>query len=216
MAEFEVTIETASPIHLGSGNADVNLDAEIIHDEFGLPYFPARRFKGLLYESAVEVEEMLTLAGIEHDSALVEDIFHHQSSSAVQLIVPNFYVERDYQKLRAEWFYLQSAYKEMFRPSDVLSVYTALRYQTQLENGVAAEGSLHNMRVLEAGVKFYGRLELKNGGDEHLQLIALAIRNLKSAGLKRSRGFGRINCTMDYGGKPEYKLIEKFFKARGR
>ena len=212
MAEFDVTIETASPIHLGSGNADVNLDAEIVHDEFGLPYFPARRFKGLLYESAVEVDEMLTLARIDHDAALVEEVFHHHSSSDVQLIVPNFYVARDYQLLRAEWSYLQGRYKEMFRPSDLLSVYTSIRYQTRLTDGVAADGSLHNMRVLDAGVKFFGRLELKNGGNRHLQLIALSIRNLKSAGLKRSRGFGRINCSMEGGDA----LIEKFFVGRRR
>ena len=69
-----------SPIHLGSGAADVNLDADIIHDEFGLPYFPAKRFKGLLYESAVELEEMFELAGMPLDETLVEDIFHHRST----------------------------------------------------------------------------------------------------------------------------------------
>ena len=74
------TIEAVSPIHLGSGAADVNLDADIIHDEFGLPYFPAKRFKGLLYESAVELEEMFELAGMPLDETLVEDIFHHRST----------------------------------------------------------------------------------------------------------------------------------------
>lgn len=210
MAGFDVTIEVKSPIHLGSGNADVNLDAEIVHDAFGLPYFPARRFKGLLYESAVEIDEMLTLAKIDHDSTLIDEIFHHNSSSDVQLIVPNFHVARDYQKLRAEWSYLQGRYKEMFRAGDVLKVYTSMRYQTQLTDGVAADGSLHNMRVLDAGVKFFGRLELKNAGDEQLQLIALSIRNLKSAGLKRTRGFGRIECSMEGGDA----LTEKFFEER--
>ena len=211
MADFDVTIEVASPLHLGSGNADINLDAEIVHDEFGLPYFPARRFKGLLYESAVEVDEMLTLSGIEHNPMLIDNIFHRYSTSEVQLIVPNFYVERDYERLRAEWSYLQSEYKDVFRPSDVLETFTSMRYQTQLTDGVAATGSLHNMRVLNAGVKFYGRLQLKNGGEEELQLMALSIRNLKAAGLKRSRGFGRLNCSMAGGDE----LIETFFKARG-
>lgn len=212
MAEFDVTIEVMSPIHLGSGNADVNLDAEIVHDEFGLPYFPARRFKGLLYESAVEVEEMLTLSEIDHDPTLIDKIFHRQSTSEMQLIVSNFHIEPDYETLRAEWSHLQDAYKEMFRPSDVLSALTSIRYQTQLDDGVAKEGSLRNMRVLDAGVKFYGRLQLKNGGAEELQLLALSMRNLKSAGLKRSRGFGRIKCTMTGGDE----LINNFFKARGR
>ncbi|MBQ9478011.1 MAG: hypothetical protein IJU71_00475 [Selenomonadaceae bacterium] len=211
MAEFNVTIEVASPIHLSSGAADVNLDADIVRDRVGLPYFPARRFKGLLYESAVEVEEMLTLAGHSFEASPVETIFHHASTSEVQLIVPNFYVKPydDYQKLRAEWDYLEREYGSLIRPTDVLETFASTRYQTRLENGVAKDGSLHNMRVLDAGVKFYGRLQLLNGGDEHLQWIALALRNLKSAGSKRNRGFGRINCRMDR----DDELIGTFLKG---
>lgn len=51
MAEIAVTIETLTPIHLGSGKADVTIDAEIIHDALSFPYFPAKRFKGLLYDN---------------------------------------------------------------------------------------------------------------------------------------------------------------------
>ena len=56
--EIEVKIEVLSPIHLSSGQANVNVDAEVMHEANGLPYFPAKRFKGLLYESALEVTEM--------------------------------------------------------------------------------------------------------------------------------------------------------------
>ena len=203
MAKFDVIIENISSLHLGSGQADVNIDSDIIHDELGFPYFPARRFKGLLYESALEVTEMLTLADMSFETSVLEDIFHHVSSdrgknSNIQLIVPNFYLQpfEDYQKMCSEWKYLQTNYGELFRPSDLVNIYTSIRYQTQLENGVAATGSLHNMRVLNAGLKFYGTLELINGNDEHIHLISLAVRNLSSAGLKRNRGFGNIACSM--------------------
>ena len=76
---------------------------------------------------------------------------------------------------------------------------------------MAADGSLHNMRVLNSGVKFFGTLELRNGGDEHRQLLALAIGNLSAAGLKRNRGFGRIRCSFD----AKDALIADFFDARG-
>ena len=54
--KIEITVTVVSPLHLGAGTADINVDADIVHDEYGLPYFPGRRFKGLLYESAVEVQ----------------------------------------------------------------------------------------------------------------------------------------------------------------
>ena len=205
MAEFEVLIEVTSPIHLGSGQADVNIDSYVIHDEYGFPYFPAKRFKGLLYESALEVQEMLELSKFEFDTSIIEDIFHHHSSnkgkvSEVQLIVPNFYLlpQEEYQQFCQEWQYLQNPkyYGEIFRPSDVLEFYTSLRYQTKLENGVAADSSLHNMRILNSGLTFQGTLELINETEKHLNFLALAIRNLTSAALKRNRGFGRIDCSI--------------------
>ncbi len=200
MAEFDVTIEILSPIHLSSGQADVNIDAEIIHDALGFPYFPAKRFKGLLYESALEIWEMFELSGLDTQNlSPLEKIFHRHSSSEVQLIVPNFYIypADEYQKFCAEWKYLQATYPEIFTAAEVLNSYTSLRYQTQIDKktGIAAEGSLHNMRVLDDGTKFFGRITLLNADDKVLNLLALAMKNLSAAGMKRNRGFGRIKCT---------------------
>ena len=197
MAEFDVTIEILSPIHLSSGRADVTIDAEIVHDALGFPYFPAKRFKGLLYESALEVFEMFELSGLDTKNlSPLEEIFHRQSTSAIQLIVPNFYIRpaEEYQKFCAEWKYLQTTYPEIFTAAEVLNSYTSIRYQTKLENGLAAEGSLHNMRVLDDGIKFFGKITLLNADDKVLNVLALAIKNLSAAGMKRNRGFGRIKC----------------------
>lgn len=211
MTEIKIKIRVLSPIHLGSGQEDVNLDAEVIHDDAGFPFFPAKRFKGLLYESALEVCEMsgLSGSGICAQTTL-EEIFHHKSSSAVQLIVPNLYLKpkEEYDAFCREWKTLQKTFPEIFRPVNVLEEYTSVRYQTKLEDGVAARGSLHNMRVVDSGVEFYGTLELTNGEEKHLQLLALALRNLTAAGMKRNRGFGRIACTMSLpDGRTEQDLI---------
>ena len=200
MAEFDVTIEILSPIHLSSGQADVTVDAEIIHDAQGFPYFPAKRFKGLLYESALEVLEMFELSGLDTENlSPLEKIFHRHSSSEVQLIVPNFYIKpaAEYQDFCAEWKYLQATYPEIFTAAEVLNAFSSIRYQTKLDNGIAAEGSLHNMRVLDDGIKFFGRITLLNADEKVLNLLALAIKNLTCAGMKRNRGFGRLKCTAD-------------------
>ena len=214
MAEIDATIEILSPIHLGSGQADVNVDAEIVHDALGFPYFPGKRFKGLLYESALEVVEMFELSGLSTDKlASLEDIFHRQSAGEIQIIVPNFFIRpvEEYEKFCAEWKWLLSAHKEFFTPLDVLESFTSLRYQTRLENGVAAKGSLHNLRVLDAGLKFFGRISVLNADEKVFNLLALALKNLSSAGTKRNRGFGRIKCTADFDGKSVDELTQKFF-----
>lgn len=222
MAELDVKIKIDSPIHLGSGQADVNLDAEIVHDAYGLPYFPAKRFKGLLYESAVEIWEIFELAGMDRKNlAEPEKLFHRNSDdggnvSDAQIIVPNFYIceFEEYQKLCEDWRYLQSKYKEIFRPAEVLKSFTSIRYQTQLENGIAAPCSLHNLNVLNAGEIFYGKIILRNETAEILNLVALALKNLTAAGTKRNRGFGRITCAANFGKDSIDAVIEKFF-AKG-
>ena len=217
MAEFEIKIKVDSPIHLGSGQADVNLDSEIVHDALGFPYFPAKRFKGLLYESAVEVFEMCELAGIDTKNlANPEKIFNRNSDdtgnvSEVQIIVPNFYF-KDYQKICDEWKYLQKKYPEVFSPADILNSYSSVRYQTKLENGIAADGSLRNLRVLNAGVEFFGTVTVLNSSKRVLNLIALALKNLSAAGTKRNRGFGHITCTATCDKISTTDIIEKFLK----
>lgn len=219
MAEIEVKIKVESPLHLGSGQANVNIDAEIVHDAFGLPYFPAKRFKGLLYESAVEVFEMFELSGMDTKNlATLKNLFHRFSDdngkvSEIQIIVPNFYIcsLKEYQKLCDDWHYLQNEYKELFSPAEVLKSFTSVRYQTKLENGITADGSLHNLNVLNAGTEFFGTIEILNCNDEVLNLMALALKNLTAAGTKRNRGFGRITCTAKFKNDSIEKFVEKFF-----
>lgn len=215
MTAIKVKIEVKSPIHLNSGKETVNIDAEVVHDKCGIPFFPAKRFKGLLYESALETVEMAKASGKNFVSEeVLEEMFHHSSESSVQLIVSNFYTmpAEEAGRAHAEWDALLANFPEILRASDVLDSYTSVRYQTRLVDGVADDGSLHNMRVVDAGTDFFGTLELDGGDECHLALLACALRNLSRAGMKRNRGFGRIVCTMELAdGRTEQELIEELF-----
>lgn len=199
--KIEITVTVVSPLHLGAGTADINVDADIVHDEYGLPYFPGRRFKGLLYESVVEVQEMAFRSGLEIlQRPAVEMLFRHGENANLQFFVPNLYLkmgDTSYQELSQAWKYLEKKYGNLLTPQDVLQSFTSLRYQTKLEDGVAAKGSLHNMRVLEPGIQFSGCVEIQGENSrQYLPLLAAAVRNLRTAGLKRTRGFGRIACDL--------------------
>ena len=203
--KLNFSVEVLSPIHLGSGQADVNVDAEVVHDAYGMPYFPARRLKGLLYESSVEVYEMGKLGKVSALTSMpLDGLFHHkENESDTQLIVPNLYLddEAGYPALQEVWKALQARYKKFLQPADVLQQYTSLRYQTKLENGVASKGSLHNMRVVKAGIKFSGVVGLEGkDAEKYLVLLAAACCNLRTAGLKRNRGFGKIRCDFQVAG----------------
>lgn len=222
MAGLDVTIKILSPIHLGSGQANVNVDAEIVHDALGLPYFPAKRFKGLLYESAIEVLEMFRLSGLDTQNLSdAETIFHRQSVSKVQLIVPNFFIRplAEYEELYKEWNFLEAHYPKIFTAKDVLNSFTSLRYQIKIDKdtGTTERGSLRNLRVLDAGTEFFGRITVRHADEKILNLLALAIQNLTAAGTKRNRGFGRLKCTATFDdGSTAQSRTEKFFAKEAR
>ncbi len=85
----------------------------------------------------------------------------------------------------------------------VLDSFASLRWQTRInrETGVAEVTSLRNMRVIDQGMTFAGMIRLIGGGPAHLKILALAVRNLSQCGGKRTRGFGRIDCTLMQNGK---------------
>lgn len=208
-APFRVYVETLSPIHLGSGKGDVIVDAEVVHDAVGLPYFPAKRFKGLLYESAMEVVEIMGDEPLfeKHD---VKALFRHgtKTDTGAQIVISNLRL-KNYEAMREEWTYLQNRFPELLQPQDVLEQYTSFRYQTRIDpvTRMAADTSLHNMRVVNKGVIFEGDLSIENGGEAEGRILALALRNLERAGLKRNRGFGKIRCVLTQDKKNVGSLI---------
>ena len=210
MSKLEIEITTLSPLHLGSGHADVMVDAEVVHDEFGMPYFPAKRFKGILFESALEVAEMAELSQSKFLTRReVEKLFQHGMTSDVQLIFSDLFLP-EIEKMREDWKYLQKKFAEFIQPVDVLKQYTDLRYQTRLKDGIAADGSLHNMRTVDKGLTFYGTIEIEKGTGKEEQIIALALENLNAVGLKRNRGFGKIQAKLI--NMDQAQLIEEALK----
>lgn len=214
--KMQIEIEALSPISLGSGQGDVVVDSEIIHDELGIPYFPAKRLKGLLYESAMECADMLTVFpnGQQYEAA-VQETFGH-CKTAVQCIVHNFYIQ-DYEKIAKELKAVEEAFPACVQPTDVLEEYTSLRYQTAIDengiakdtvidendsakdtavdkNGIAKDHSLRNIRVVNEHILFTGEIGLLQAEQIHIDMLTLALKNLQYAGMKRNRGFGHIEC----------------------
>ena len=202
-----VKVKTITPLHLGSGKADVLIDAEVVHDEYGLPYLPAKRFKGVLFESALEVVEMFE----ECNSKIVTRaeliaIFGRDEADS-NLAIHDLHVA-NYEEIAKAWKYLQNKYSKVINANDVLAEYSEVRYQTKIdrETGTAADKSLHNMRVVDKGITFVGEIELFHDNEKENLLLALALKNLQYIGAKRNRGFGKILCELT---KDQKELIER-------
>ena len=200
MKKLQVIMELKSPVLPGSGEGLGSLiDADIIYDNYGLPYFPARRFKGLLRESAVEVKEMLELASIQYLLGVgVDDVFGSiGSQKEAPAVFRNLFLT-DYSNI-VDW--LKWAFEEpesIVSKDTVLDTFTEIRQQTaiSLQNGTAEENSLRTVRVLKAGYTFTGGVEFNIADDKLYGLLALACANLKYIGSNRTRGLGEVVCSL--------------------
>ena len=194
MKSLQIEGSLCPPQQRGSGKADVILDSEAVHDRYGLPYFPGKRFKGLLYESALELAEMSNGAWFTQDE--VDALFGHGSSDTVAMRIDNLTLN-DYEKKQEQWKYLQTSFPELFDKDALWESYTSVRYQTAIdENGIADEGSLHNMRVVDAGLKFTGSICLLQEVPKAQEILKKALMNLRYAGAKRNRGCGHVRCRL--------------------
>lgn len=207
MRKYVVTIKLLSPLHLGAGHEDVVVDAEAVHDYCGMPYFPGKRLKGLLYESALEMAEIsngewFTVADVKKLFAQIQEKADCEELTAEEsgIIVEDLHLP-EYEKLCRGWQYLNNEFNGIFTPREVWESYTELRYQAAIdpETGTTKATSLHNMRVVDADIAFTGNLSLKDDTKTNQDIIEKALLNLRYAGAKRNRGCGHIQCSFQGG-----------------
>lgn len=203
---YTLTIKLLSPTMLMSGQGDVNTDSTIIHDRYGIPYIPAKRVRGVLYESALEVAEMMELSKL--DAFTIEDVnilFNRSTDDQLvednpKLAISNLTIA-DYDTVANDIAALQmdKNLKKIFTKDRILGEYTSMRYYTSIvkNSGTAREGTLHNSRVLNRNLEFKGHITIDDMADTERLILSCAVRNLTGIGGKRNRGFGRIECTID-------------------
>lgn len=193
MSTFNVVITAKSPLQLSYGRAGIVIDADVVHDKYGMPYFPAKRFKGLLYESAIEICEIFNEQIF--NKADIDKLFGQGEDGISRLRIENFYL-KNYDKLYTDWQYLNNKYPDLFTEQAVLELYTDIRYQTTIDNdtGTTKDGTLHNMRVIDANTEFWGDISLLEDSELNQKIIVMALKNLRFAGAKRNRGCGNIAC----------------------
>lgn len=200
MKKMKIKIELLSPLQLSSGREDIIHDSDAVHDSYGVPYFPGKRLKGLLYESALELVEM----GAKFNKRDIDILFGNIGETRIR--IDNFYLQgntkdEDAEKIRSSWSYLENKYPEIFNTENVWQSYTEVRHQTKIDEatGTAEDKSLRNMRVVQKGKRlaFIGDIYLLAGAnrinDDEI-IVEQALLNLRFAGSKRNRGFGRIKC----------------------
>ena len=194
-----VQIKNTSPLILSTGESDSSyVDNQMAFDEYGFPYFSARRFKGLVVESAREVYRMLNESEFSVSIPSPERVFGTPFNESVckfsDITIQNYADNKAYM----QW--LEQKSNNAINRERIIQAITSIRQQTAItDKGVSKNNSLRTIRVLNPGYIFEGQVAIDwHSAPENTDiLLVLAIQNLRHAGLNRSRGFGEIECTVD-------------------
>ena len=199
MPKIRITLK--SDLCAGSGEATgVTVDKDLCIDAYGLPYIPARRLKGCLREAARLLQDYgCKEAGPDNIAAL----FGTENGGQGVLRVGDACLPGA-ESMRA---LLSGGVEEALRveaePLNVAKLFTYVRGQTKLENGVAVDGSLRYTRVMahhnaldERGEAYLDApIELDTGDLELHTLLELCCRATRHIGSMRNRGLGNVQLS---------------------
>ena len=188
MDKYQIKIELQSETILGSGESVAGyIDLDVLHDEVGLPYFKGKTLKGRLRE---EAENIVILQNNIFKEEQVDKIFGKEDSdkdTAIAfsncIVSPNIKKAIKGSKLSA---------------IDILDSLTDIRSFTAMDkDGIALDGSLRHIRVINKGLKLYCDVTLRSEiNNDELLLFKLSVLSLRHIGLMCSRGKGNVKCTL--------------------
>lgn len=202
MNEYTIIIKLKSNCLLGSGEGWGSvIDSDIVFDRTGLPYFPARRLKGCLKESAEEVLEMLRSAELKKiNNNIIKVAFGSPGDMEGAGIIFNNLHLPNYKEVLSWCRWGLQEFDGLLSPEVIVNSFTNIRQQTSInEQGVAEDGSLRTFRVLKTGVVFEGEIIFKEENQEIINLLALSCANLRHVGTMRNRGYGKVKCCLKKG-----------------
>jgi hypothetical protein len=195
MTTYYLRLHLQSDTTFGRGDGVAGwIDAEVEHDEYGLPFLRGRALKGLLVE---ECAHLLFALGVhnEPETDLYKAALKLWGQGGSDLagsggvIVGDARLPEDLrQACRAA-----IAGKSLTR-QEILASLTALRRQTALDvRGAPLPESLRAMRVVLRDTVFEAELRLDSVLDDcQLGLLAASVKSLRRVGTGRNRGRGRV------------------------
>lgn len=203
MKTYNIEIKLLSDTVIGSAiSSNVVVDTDVMFDEVGLPYIPAKRVKGLLSEALKGLLCILKKQGNGDYSEISaslnksEDLLGRigETDRDTGFFITDLKVE-DYEENRE--YLLWAIQEQNLNFEEVLDYFTVLRVQTSIDDlGIAKEGSLRTTRALKSGLIFSGSIEMP---EEYQNIIALSCAAIKRIGTKRNRGFGEAEVTLKEG-----------------
>ncbi|MCK9222804.1 MAG: RAMP superfamily CRISPR-associated protein [Limnochordia bacterium] len=204
MTSLQLKIQILSPTTLGAGQERRGtVDTDVVFDDYGLPYIPGKRLKGLWRDAYQDVGDALWEDGIQ--LPIADELFGERGAAVGgPLIIGDAYLPaKASMQPWLHWFIYRE--KPLFSKYDVLETLTSIRRQTAIDydSGAAKKDTLRSIRVVNPGQVFVADITLQMGRSltqKQLMGLALAASGLKCLGASRTRGFGAVRCSLERAG----------------
>ena len=218
---YKVIIKTLSDTIIGSPEAfGPIIDNDIVFDDNGFPYIPAKRIKGLFRNAAedlLSIEGFKKLISLPEEINIIDKLFGEMGSTEAvpNIIFDNLYIF-DRVELNQWCDYLKDKYPSFFNYNAVVDYFTDVRHQTAIdpETKITKEHSLRTIRVLSGQNEFSGYITVNYKNENGEKLLSFISLYLDRMGSKRNRGFGKIEVEIldESGNSLTNKLREKLEK----
>lgn len=190
---MQLLLELLSDTCISSGESIAGIiDVEVEFDEYGIPFMPAKRIKGILREAA----EDINLICDDKYSDYIDNIFGKPG----ECIPGNMILEngrlKDYEEISnmVKRGQKSKEYGILFNEEFIKDSFTYIRSQTAIDKyGAAKENSLRNIRVLKKGLKFLFDLEIER---KYVQFLNQVCKMVRHIGLNRTRGLGEVKLSL--------------------
>lgn len=194
----------------GDGVAGV-VDAEVQHDDYGLPFLSGRALKGLLAGMCAEILDALRRSAQLEQKWLdaggrLFGVPGSDFTSVARMRVSNAELPRDLREaIRREFEAVAEAGdRDRLQKTNELRVrnlesLTTVRRQTAMDpaTGAPLRNTLRAMRVIVRETPFIARLDFDQGvSRDEKQLLAACVRALRRAGTGRNRGRGLLTADL--------------------
>jgi hypothetical protein len=217
MQSYRLRLTLLSDTTFGRGDGVAGLvDAEVQHDEAGLPFLSGRTLKGLLGAECADIVHALDRAKPDQRQRwhAVSDRLFGSSGAALtgeaSLRVGSARLADDLRLALQE-----DIQRGRLTPVEVLETITALRRQTAMDEwGVPQENTLRTMRVILRNTIFWASLDfVAEPNADELALLAACVKAFRRAGTGRNRGRGRLRAELfDAAGQPVTDLLFREFR----
>lgn len=202
-----------SDLCAGNGESAGNsVDTDVCMDGAGLPYIPARRLKGCLRQSAYDMEKMEYPEAADKIRRLFGDAYGNEGclflqdgvmrgAEAIQELLSKKIPKDDRNRKGCEGP-IPDCVKRMAHPANVGRMFSKVRGQTKLQDGVKVDNSLRFTRVISQydpfdlksskEMEFYAPLYLDTEDPALKDFLTDCCKATRHIGTSRNRGLGNV------------------------